>query len=310
MDDIANSWCEDYHSSVSRPNAALRAFEVNFPRHAAYQYSGPTAAYAYKCLDLKGINRIFLLGPSHKLALRGCAISSHTYYETPLGDLVLDQETINSLKATGKFASWKHGIEEAEHSLEMHLPYIYKMCSQEKTFSSPSKYPLLIPILVGELYGEDHETYGSILAEYMMEPDTAFIVSSDFCHWGKRSFDYTYYIPAAKGSALDGYNLRSSEEAPTDPPIYESIRRLDMSSMGAVEGGKLADFLANLRRTKNTVCGRHPIALVMAALEELRNSGKLEEGKGLFKLLEYQQSSQVEDIHDSSVSYVSAVALL
>ena len=283
---------------------------ANYVRHAAYQYSGPTAAFAYKSLDLKGIKRVFLLGPSHKLSLRGCAISSHAFYATPLGNLKLDQTTIQELKATKKFAPWRPALEEAEHSLEMHLPYIYKMCTLEESFRSPTDYPLLIPILVGETDGELHQTYGEILAKYMEEKDTVFVVSSDFCHWGKRSFDYTYYLPASPSADAAGYSLQSKDRNPTNPPIHESIKRLDMMAMAAIKGGRLDDFLANLKKTRNTVCGRHPIALIMAALELLRCEDKLKGETGLFKLLEYQQSSKVTDISDSSVSYISAVAVL
>jgi MEMO1 family protein len=190
------------------------------------------------------------------------------------------------------------------------LPYIYKMCSLEKSFKSPNDYPLLIPILVGETDSENHRTYGEILAKYMEEKDTAFIVSSDFCHWGKRSFDYTYYLPASPSADAAGYSLQSKDESPKNPPIHESIKRLDMMAMAAIKGGKLEDFLANLKMTRNTVCGRHPIALIMAALELLRSENKLQGENGLFKLLEYQQSSRVTDIRDSSVSYVSAVAVV
>lgn len=36
--------------------------------------------------------RVFILGPSHHVYLRNCALSSQTHYETPIGDLVLDLE--------------------------------------------------------------------------------------------------------------------------------------------------------------------------------------------------------------------------
>lgn len=71
--------------------------------------------------------RIFLLGPSHHYYLSGCALSTCKSYDTPFGPLRLDQETIASLSATGSFDTMTQSADEAEHSLEMHLPYIYKM---------------------------------------------------------------------------------------------------------------------------------------------------------------------------------------
>jgi MEMO1 family protein len=74
--------------------------------------------------------RVFLLGPSHHYYLSNCALSKCNAYSTPLGDLPLDLATISELRNSGKFADMALDDDEAEHSLEMHLPYIYKMLSK------------------------------------------------------------------------------------------------------------------------------------------------------------------------------------
>ncbi len=81
--------------------------------------------------------------------------------------------------------------------------------------------------------------------------------------------------------------------------------------MDAVEGGSHKEFLNVLRDTGNTVCGRHPIGIVLAALEVLEKeaAGK-EEGKRRFKFVRYERSSDCERVADSSVSYASAFAVL
>jgi len=105
--------------------------------------------------------------------------------------------------------------------------------------------------------------------------------------------------------------LKRHDKKPTNPAIYESIGRLDKMAMDAIETGKHDNFLENLEETKNTVCGRHPIGVVMAAIEVLESEGKVTgEGKGRFKFVRYQRSSEVEDISDSSVSYASAYAVI
>lgn len=281
-------------------------------RHAGYSYSGPAAAWAYKSLDLSKAKRIFLLGPSHALYLPGCALSAHAKYATPLGDLVIDKGVVEELQKTGKFDVMSEDADETEHSLEMHLPYIYKMLSL--SFSSPSEYPGLIPILVGNTSPAKEKEYGAILAPYLSDPSSVFVVSSDFCHWGSR-FQYTYYLPASPSSAASsnpsGISLRRKDKAPTNPPIYESIGRLDRMAMDAIETGKHEAFLENLRETGNTVCGRHPIGVVMAAIEVLEKEGKSgEDSKGRFKFVRYERSSEVTEVGDSSVSYASAYATL
>ena len=277
-------------------------------RHAGYSYSGPAAAWAYKALDLSKARRIFLLGPSHTFYLPGCALSSHSYYATPFGNIALDQPTIEELKSTDKFDTWKRSSEVAEHSLEMHLPYLYKMISQ--TFKSPDEYPLLIPILVGGTSASSEQSYGRIFAPYLADPTSVFVVSSDFCHWGER-FQYTYYLPASPSGLSEGCSLKRRDKKPMNPLIHESIGRLDKLAMDAIEGGRHQDFLDNLKETGNTVCGRHPIGIIMAALEKLQDEDKiLEKDRGRFTFIRYERSSDVEDIKDSSVSYASAVAVL
>jgi AmmeMemoRadiSam system protein B len=274
------------------------------PRHAGYDYSGSTAAWAYQSLDLSNAKHIFLLGPSHRRYLSGCALSTYSRYATPLGDLKLDQDIIKELHATRKFISWDKESEGQEHSLEMHLPYIYKMLSRQ--FKSDTEYPTLIPILVGGTSAASERLYGQILAPYLTKPTSVFIVSSDFCHWGLR-FEYTRYIPES-GPPTD---LKHGQPNPTSPPIYESIGHLDKLAMDAIEGGKHQDFLDNLRETRNTVCGRHPIGVIMAALEVLEQEGNISgQENGWFKFIQYKRNEDVKDIEDSSVSYASAVAVL
>lgn len=78
--------------------------------------------------------------------------------------------------------------------------------------------------------------------------------------------------------------------------------------MDAVETGSHRDFLEQLETTGNTVCGRHPIGVFMAAVEACEGLEK-EKGKGKFKFVRYERSSLVEDVRDSSVSYCSAFAV-
>lgn len=259
-------------------------------RHAGYSYSGPCAAWAYKALDLSTAKRVFVLGPSHTYYLKGCALTRYASYATPLGDLVVDAAVTKELRDTGRFADIRRTRDEdcdvEEHSLEMHLPYIYKRCSQ--TFSSEAEYPTIVPILIGDNKGPEEKVFGELLAPYLKDPQNAFVVSSDFCHWGRR-FSYT---PSAKGA-----------------PIHEHIKDIDHQAIEAIESGKHDDFVGNLAETRNTVCGRHPIGVIMAALEAVAKENP-QEGKHRFKFVQYQRSGLVEASSDSSVSYASAYAVV
>jgi AmmeMemoRadiSam system protein B len=78
-------------------------------------------------------------------------------------------------------------VDEEEHSIEMHLPYVAAVMGT-RPFT-------LVPILVGNLNAKREAAYGALLRPFLEDPANLFVVSSDFCHWGKR-FQYTYTDPA------------------------------------------------------------------------------------------------------------------
>jgi MEMO1 family protein len=149
--------------------------------HAGFTYSGPTAAWAYKYIDPTKYDTVFLLGPAHHKYIKGCALSQLGAFETPLGDIQIDTETTAALKSLDGFTFYSKKDDEEEHSLEMHAPYIKKIFGDKEI--------KLVPIVVGSISHEKEKYFGSILAPYFKEERNLFIISSDFCHWG-RSFDY------------------------------------------------------------------------------------------------------------------------
>lgn len=171
---------------------------------------------------------------------------------------------------------------------------------------TPYQFPKLVPLLVGNLSPQDEAAYGKVLAPYLSDPTSVFIASSDFCHWGSR-FSYTYYQTTTNTNS--GKRLGSRDATPTNPPIHASIAAVDHLCMDAIETGKHREFTDIIAKTGNTVCGRHPIGIVMAAFEILKQKSP-EEGDGKFKFVRYERSSLCQHIRDSSVSYCSAYAVL
>ncbi|KAK9100536.1 hypothetical protein Scep_023966 [Stephania cephalantha] len=241
--------------------------------HAGYSYSGRSAAYAFGNIDPTNISRVFLLGPSHHHYTPKCALSKAIAYKTPLGDLPIDLEVNEELKTTGKFEVMDWRVDEAEHSMEMHLPYLAKVFHG---------YPVkIVPILVGALSPESEAMYGQLLAKYVDDPKNFFSVSSDFCHWGSR-FRYTHFDKK--------YGA-----------IYKSIEALDRMGMDIIETVDPNAFKEYLSAYDNTICGRHPISVFLYMLKNC-------EAKIKINFLWYEQSSKCETMRDSSVSYASAAA--
>ncbi|KAL8863898.1 MAG: hypothetical protein Q9198_010245 [Flavoplaca austrocitrina] len=193
------SWLDAVPSSINDispiPQPGAR---IIIAPHAGYSYSGPAAAYAYKSLDLSKwyatahssvlrtstnttfSKRIFLLGPSHHLYLPTCALPlpSLKTYSTPLGPIPLDTSTLSTLRSTNEFSALPLDADEAEHSLEMHLPYIRHLLSLSSPSSSTKDgFKGLIPILIGSTTPSSERKYGNLLAPYLSDPENIFITS-------------------------------------------------------------------------------------------------------------------------------------
>lgn len=250
--------------------------------HAGYQYCGACGAAAYRQVSPVVVRRVFILGPSHHVRLAGCALSTATKYRTPFYDLTIDKQIYAELDATGQFEWMNMTVDEDEHSIEMHLPFIAKVMEDFKDSFT------IVPVLVGSLLPERESQYGNLLSKYLGDPQNLFVVSSDFCHWGQR-FRYTYYD-------------RSCGD------IFQSIQKLDKAGMDIIETLNPQAFTDYLKKYGNTICGRHPIGVLLNAIQHLQKSNNGAPGMSL-KFLKYAQSSQCYNMSDSSVSYAAASLL-
>ena len=172
--------------------------------------------------------------------------------------------------------------DEDEHSLEMQYPYIAKIMSNYRDNFK------IVSVIVGDVTLDHSREYAQVFQPYLNDPGTVFVISSDFCHWGSR-FDYSY-------GANDSV------------PIWQSITNLDRLGMDEIESLNPERFDQYLRKTRNTICGRRPIMLLLATIELHRK--RLPQSKCSFKFLDYSQSSKCFRKSDSSVSYASGVLML
>ena len=83
-------------------------------------------------------------------------------------------------------------------------------------------------------------------------------------------------------------------------PVHKSVEQLDRLGMSLIEGGDPAAFTAYLAEFGNTICGRHPIGVLMQAMRSCRT-------RFATRFTRYAQSSRAVLESDSSVSYASAV---
>lgn len=139
--------------------------------HAGYVYSGPIAASAYVQLaGLAGrIRRVVLLGPTHRVYVRGMALPDADTFATPLGPVPLDQAAMRSL-ADLPYVGKNAAAHQLEHSLEVQLPFLQEVLGD---FA-------LVPIAVGEASADE---VAEVLERLWDGDETLIVVSSDLSHY-------------------------------------------------------------------------------------------------------------------------------
>jgi len=226
--------------------------------------------------------------------------------ETPIGSMTIDDDLRSELMKTDLFSLMDQLTDESEHSGEMHFPFIYKCFMDARDNYSSSQTPLpplqILPIMVGAISTSQEVDFGKILAPFVARPNIFTVISSDFCHWGKR-FQYS---PMPPGKIETCVPCKSSSEKDTDDEqIYEYIERLDRIGMDHISLQRPDAFADYIKKYKNTICGRAPITVYLNAIETNKHEGR--ESLNI-RFVKYAQSNQVQSIHDCSVSYASAIA--
>ncbi|HSM98805.1 MAG TPA: AmmeMemoRadiSam system protein B [Gallionella sp.] len=155
--------------------------------HAGYIYSGAIAATAYATLHMiaSRIRRVVLLGPTHRVAVRGLVLPGADAFDTPLGRVTLDAagaRAIAHLPQVGVSAE-AHAL---EHSLEVQLPFLQSVLPD---FT-------LLPLAVGMASAEE---VAEVLETVWGGEETLIVISSDLSH----------YLPYTTAQRVDNDTARS-----------------------------------------------------------------------------------------------------
>jgi hypothetical protein len=139
--------------------------------HAGYIYSGPVAASAFALLapHAATITRVVLLGPCHRVAVRGLAVPQSRVFATPLGGVPLDSAAIDLALQLPQVVRLEDAHAD-EHSLEVQLPFLQQVLGD---FS-------LVPFAVG--YATPDEV-AEVLELLWGGPETLIVISSDLSHY-------------------------------------------------------------------------------------------------------------------------------
>lgn len=141
--------------------------------HAGYVYSGQVAADSYHYLKSSGdqIKRVVVLGPAHRVAIKGCATVEEDYFQTPLGDIPIDKALVESLMQLPFFKENSHAHIN-EHSIEVQLPFLQHCLTR---FS-------LVPVVCGQVSTREMATIFSLLPK---ADDLLVVISTDLSHFNQ-----------------------------------------------------------------------------------------------------------------------------
>lgn len=145
--------------------------------HAGYIYSGPIAASAYIRIPAT-VSRVVLIGPSHRVPLRGLAGSSASFWRTPLGDVPVE---------CPEFVHVNDAAHELEHSLEVQVPFLQVVLGQ---FT-------LVPLVAGDA---SDEAVADVLKKLWGGPETLIVISSDLSHY--ESYETARVMDTAASKAI------------------------------------------------------------------------------------------------------------
>lgn len=153
------------------PAAAGVAPKALIVPHAGYIYSGPIAAAAYARLAplRETVKRVVLMGPAHRVAVRGLAVAGARAFGTPLGEVPVDQEAV-TLARTFPQVVVSDAAHEHEHALEVQLPFLQTVLSE---FS-------IVPFAVGHAAPAE---VSEVIDALWGGPETLIVISSDLSHY-------------------------------------------------------------------------------------------------------------------------------
>ncbi len=201
--------------------------------HAGYRFSGPVAGHAFAAVRGCHVRRVWVLGPSHKLPIKGVALYRDEAFLTPLGNLPLDTAVLERLAGQDGFA-WLEGSDGGEHSIEMELPLLQRALGSFE----------LVPLLVGELDPDGARAVASVLRDEI-GPGDLVVVSGDFTHYGP-NFSYT----------------------PFTKDLAKELHKLDHGAWDSVADPDPDEFYRYRTETGATICGRNPLLLLSALVAE------------------------------------------
>ncbi len=175
--------------------------------HAGHVYSGPVAGYAFAALRGLQPDVVAVISPMHYPYQQSLLTSGHSAYETPLGEIPIDQELLAALDTALQRhteVSLAYIRKDPEHSLEIELPFL------QRTLAAPFK---LLPVMVREQNQEIVHGLGLALADVLRDRQALFVASTDLSHFYPQSVAVSLdQVILDRVAAFDPRGIMQAEE--------------------------------------------------------------------------------------------------
>jgi len=179
------------------PGKAKSVIAVISP-HAGYIFSGEVAASVFNQIDrAKAYENIFILGPSHRLAFNGAAVSTQGNFITPLGRVAVNRTIARELIGKSKVFVDRDDAHSAEHSIEVQLPFLQYVMKNHFT---------IVPIVIGTDTRAICTEIARELKPYF-NPRNLFIISTDFSHYP--SYENAVKVDMASANAICSNSIQT-----------------------------------------------------------------------------------------------------
>jgi AmmeMemoRadiSam system protein B len=223
---------DDFISNVKHTQIEGKIIGIMSP-HAGYVFSGQVAAYAYRHIKDTQYDTVILLGPSHRVYLKGASVGNWDAYATPLGKVKVNKEMVTSLLSIGEPF---HFVEQAhimEHSIETQIPFLQRVLNNFD----------IVPIVMGPPSLKYCSKISEALVKIVKKRNVLFVASSDMSHYP----DYS------NANNVDRHTL-------------SLIRKCDPNLVFTSEKKVCNKGISNL---STTLCGLSSVVTVMMTVKKL-----------------------------------------
>ncbi len=146
--------------------------------HAGYLYAGQIIADGFRQVKGQIYDTVVILGTNHgrnfaSQRLSGISLIPSGAYRTPLGDALIDEATANALIAEDSDCSSNSAAQEAEHSIEVQVPFV------QVAFPAAR----IVPVMIGMPDPAQCARLGKALAKVAKDKRVLIVASSDLSHF-------------------------------------------------------------------------------------------------------------------------------